>query len=138
MDNTGIIENVEVKPYTLKKLSAEHIFIFTTILTKVGFKEIKNCFNTEDIQVMLQAENEGNTGNMEKVGLAVAMDIAGVVIANLANCKDNIYQLLSDLSGMTKDEIASLDMNVFVSMIIDVFQKEEFKDFFKVVSKLLK
>ena len=136
MDNTGIIENV--KPYTLKKLSAEHIFIFTTILTKVGFKEIKNCFNTEDIQVMLQAENEGNTGNMEKVGLAVAMDIAGVVIANLANCKDSIYQLLSDLSGMTKDEIASLDMNVFVSMIIDVFQKEEFKDFFKVVSKLLK
>lgn len=138
MDNTGIIENVEVKPYTLKKLSAEHIFIFTTILTKVGFKEIKNCFNTEDIQVMLQAENEGTTGNMEKVGLAVAMDIAGVVIANLANCKDSIYQLLSDLSGMTKDEIASLDMNVFVSMIIDVFQKEEFKDFFKVVSKLLK
>lgn len=42
-----------------------------------------------------------------------------------------IYQLLSGLSGMNKKEIAALPMNVFLSMIIDVIKKEEFKDFFQ-------
>lgn len=134
MKETELTEAIE-KPYTLKKLCADNVFAFCTILNRIGFKELKGCFQNEEIKAIM-AEKDDN--KIEKVGLSVMMDIASIVLSNLDNCKENIYKILSDLSGMKKDEIASLDMDVFINMIIDVFKKEEFKDFFKAVSKLLK
>lgn len=64
------------------------------------------------------------------------IDMAGIVLENIPKCKTEIYVFLSGLSGMTKEEIADLDMVVFAEMIVDVFKKDQFKDFFKVVSKL--
>lgn len=135
-----IIKNEELtevneKAYTLKKLSAANVFTFTTILNKIGFKEIKECFQSEEMKELVK---KGNKVDVESIGIQVMMDVVSIVLANLENCKDSIYQLLSDLSGMSKEEINELDMNVFIEMIIDVFKKDEFKDFFKVVSKLLK
>ena len=40
--------------------------------------------------------------------------------------------------GMTEKEIAALPLGTFTQMIVDVFKKEEFSDFFQVVSGLLK
>ena len=45
---------------------------------------------------------------------------------------------LSSLSGMDKKEIESLPMVTFAEMVIDVFRKQEFMDFFKLVSTLFK
>ena len=39
---------------------------------------------------------------------------------------------------MTVKEIGNLDMVTFTEMIVAVVQKQEFKDFFRVVSKLFK
>ena len=52
--------------------------------------------------------------------------------------EESIYQLLSNLSGKTKTEIANLDAEVFMAMIVDVFKQDGFRNFFKVVSKLFK
>jgi len=49
-----------------------------------------------------------------------------------------LYQFLAGLSGMTEKEIAALPLGTFTQMIVDVFKKEEFSDFFQVVSGLLK
>lgn len=136
MNKTESTEVIE-KPYTLKKLSAGNIFTFSTILNRIGFKEIKSCFESVDLEALL-SDKESNDKMIEKIGLSIMFDIAGIVVSNLDKCKDSIYQLLSDLSGMSKEEIDTLDMNIFINMIFDVFNKEEFKDFFKVVSKLLK
>lgn len=134
MENTNIIE----KPYTLKKLGSGNLFTFCTILSKIGFKEIKQIVEPEKIKALVAKDTEGSEINIEKVGFDIAIDIATIIVANMENCKDSIYNLLSDLSGMTKQELDSLDIGIFVEMIFDVFRKEEFKDFFKVVSKLFK
>ena len=126
------------KAYTLKKLSAANLFTFSTIMNKIGFSEFKACFQSKEIQQAISESKTESGINIESVGVAVIMDVASIILKNLEKCKDNIYQLLSDLSGMKKREIEALDMNVFIEMIIDVFQKEEFKDFFKVASKLFK
>lgn len=128
-------EVVEVKPYTLRKLSSKEVFIMSTILKNIGFKEFKDCLQSEELKGLLTNEEKPN---IEKVGITLAMDIAGIIISNMANAEESIYQLLSNLSGMTKDEIAQLDMEVFVEMIIDVFKQDGFVNFIKVVSKLLK
>lgn len=129
------IEKIEeTKPYTLRKLCADDIFPFCSIINQIGFKEIKGCFEKPEIKEMLLGEN----ADASAVGLPIAMDIVGIIFANMEKCKGSLYQLLSQLSGLTKEEIAALDIDVFAEMIIDVVKKEEFKSFFKVASKLFK
>ena len=80
----------------------------------------------------------GEQADLNAVGLAVAVDIAGVIMANVPNAKEDIYLFLSQISNMSKDDIKELPISTFAEMIIDVVKKEEFKDFFGVVSKLFK
>lgn len=122
------------KAYELRNLTAEDMFPMFQILSKIGVKEFRSCFETEDIKKIGSEEGV----DVQAVGLSVMLNIGGVVLSNIGKCKEDIYQLLAQLSGMAKKEIANLPMNTFVEMVIDVFRKEEFKDFFQAVSKLLK
>lgn len=49
-----------------------------------------------------------------------------------------LYKFLAGVSGMEEQEIAKLPLGTFTQMIIDIFKKEEFGDFFQVVSGLVK
>ena len=72
------------------------------------------------------------------VGVTVAIDLASVILSNLAKCKEDIYQLLSQLSGKSVKEIGKLPMMTFMGMVIDVIKKREFADFFQEVVKLFR
>ena len=125
--------------YELRKLCTKDIFPMSKILSKIGIKEFKECFASEEVQTMITSMSKGEKpADIESVGIAVVLEIADVFLGNLSSCEDHIYQLLSGLSGMTKKEIAELPMDVFISMIIDVIKKEEFKDFIQAVSRSLK
>lgn len=128
--------NVEemTKAYELRNLTADDMFPMFQILSKIGVKEFRSCFEAEDIKKV----GNGEGVDVQAVGLSVMLNIGGVVLSNIGKCKEDIYQLLAQLSGMAKKDIANLPMNTFVEMVIDVFRKEEFKDFFQAVSKLLK
>ena len=125
------------KTYTLRGLTAEDVFPMLKIISGIGLKEFKGCLESEELRTAIRgmtAEKEDGAEGAEidttALGLMVAVDVASVIIANVPKCKDDIYRLLSGLSGMSKKEIAALPMNVFLSMIVDVVKKEEFKDFF--------
>lgn len=128
------------KTYTLRGLTAEDVFPMLKIISGIGLKEFKSCFDSAElrdaIKNMSQGKEDGEAVDTTAVGLMVAADIASIIFANLPRCKDDIYQLLSGLSGMKKQEIAELPMNIFLAMIIDVIKKEEFKDFFQDVAGL--
>ena len=144
----AIIEN----PYPLRKLSSKDVFIFSTILKQIGYAELKECFHSAEIRKLI-AKMPGASagaidekmpgaakmpGAIDEIGLSIMLDISTVVISNLASAEESIYQLLSNLSGKTKAEIANLDAEVFMAMIVDVFKQDGFRNFFKVVSKLFK
>nr|DAK92252.1 MAG TPA: hypothetical protein [Caudoviricetes sp.] len=128
------------KAFELRQLTADDIFPMFQIISKIGVREFKSCFESEEVRnaIMDMASGAKDQGKVNAIGLTVAVDIAGVIISNLYKCKDDIYQLLSQLSGMKTKEIASLPMPTFLEMIIAVVKKEEFKDFFQGVTKLLK
>ena len=128
------------KAFELRQLTAEDMFPMFQIISKIGVREFRSCFESEEVRkaIMDMADGAKDQAKLNAVGLTVAVDIAGVVISNLYKCKDDIYQLLAQLSGMSKKEIAGLPMQTFVEMIIAVVKKDEFKDFFQGVSKLLK
>ena len=54
----------------------------------------------------------------------------------MEKCKDDIFALLSSLSGINKKEIATLDGEVFMDMLLQAFQDNS-KVFIGVASKLL-
>lgn len=128
------------KAFELRQLTADDIFPMFQIISKIGVREFKSCFESEEVRnaIMDMASGAKDQGKVNAIGLTVAVDIAGVIISNLYKCKDDIYQLLSQLSGMKTKEIASLPMTTFLEMIVAVVKKEEFKDFFQGVTKLLK
>lgn len=128
------------KAFELRQLTAEDIFPMFQIISKIGVREFKSCFESEEVRnaIMGMVSGAKDQAKLNAIGLTVAVDIAGVIISNLYKCKDDIYQLLSQLSGMKTKEIASLPMPTFLEMIIAVVKKEEFKDFFQGVTKLLK
>ena len=134
METTTNIQAVEPKKIELRKLEAKDIAPVVSILSKIGLKEIKECFNPADLQELAKSGEEAATA----AGLTVFTELAGVIFGNYEKCQDDIFRFLASLSGKSKEEIASLPMDSFAEMVIEVIKKEEFKDFFSVVAKLFK
>lgn len=124
----------EIK-YELRNLTSDDIFPMFQIISKIGIREFKSCLESPQVQEAI-ANSEGV--DLNSVGLAVVLDVAGILLSNLPKAKEDIYLLLSNLSGLTKQEIGALPMATFAQMIVDVVKKDEFKDFFQVVSRLFK
>lgn len=144
MANT-VITVEGVKEYELRELSSKDIFPVFNIMGKIGFKEFKSCFEADEVKAAIKkavSDKEAKDTAVEditsEIGVEVFINIAGIVISHLSSCEDDIYTLLSGLSGMTKKEISELPLGTFAEMIIDVVKAEGFKDFIKVVSKLFK
>ena len=133
-------ETKDVKAFELRQLTAEDIFPMFQIISKIGVREFKSCFESDAVRSAIEdmASSDKDQNKLNAIGLSSALDIAGVVLSNIHKCKDDIYQLLAQLSGMTKKDIAALPMKTFIEMIMAVVKKDEFKDFFQDVSKLFK
>lgn len=138
-------ENVEaVKPYTFRPLEAADTFLMCKVIKAIGIKEFKSCFDGGGIQEMIvnmaaeQRENGDKNGEslMVKAGISVFVEIADVVIGNLPKCENEIFQLLSSVSNLSEKAVRKMGFADFFGMVIDFIKKEEFRDFFKVVSKL--
>ena len=130
----------EVK-FELRGLKSDDMFPMFGILSKIGFKDLKNSLTPDRVTELTTAfqKQDGSDADMSTyLGFNIMLEAVEIIMKNLPSCKMEIYTLLSSLSGMTVKQIADLDMVTFTEMIIAVVQKEEFKDFFKVVAKLFK
>lgn len=135
--NVQAVEPVkDEKAYTLRALEAKDVFLMSKIIGNTGIKEFKNSLDSDEIKALTNSPDDNEAA--ASVGAAVFLDMAEIVLRNLSKCEEDVYTFLGDLSGMNARCIKSLPMNTFVEMIIDVIQKEEFKDFIKVVSRLFK
>lgn len=123
------------KKYELRSPKADDMFLMFRILSKVGVKNLKNCFSTGDVMAALHGEGKKDS---EAVGLSVALEIASVLMEHMEDAKKDIFTFLSNLSGMKVSEIAALEMADFAQMVIEVIQLEGFRDFFQRVIALFK
>lgn len=114
--------------FELRKLEAKDIAPMASIINKMGWKQFKAVFQSAD----------GKDMDVTTLGMAVAFDIAGIVLGNYELCQKDVFSFLSSLSGLEVKQIESLSPAEFAEMVIAVVQKKEFKDFFTVVSKLFK
>lgn len=132
-----------MKNYELRALKATDFFLVTRILSKIGVKECKQCFESVEVknavrEMVTKQDGANADTDVAAIGMTIVFDIAGVVLANMENCEKDIYKLLSNLSGLKVTEIADMPMAEFGEMVIAVIKHEGFRDFFTAVIKQFK
>ncbi len=156
LENTAKIENqdtlpegvneitqTEEKPYTFRKLASTDVFLMFRIISAIGIKEFSAIMEKESIGKLISSATKGSGKTSDdvisQVGLSIVLEAADIIFANLPKCEKEIYQMLANTSNLTVEEItAPGNAIMFAEMVIDFLKKEEFGDFFKVVSKLFK
>ena len=128
---------MENSVYSFRKLNSTDVFLMFKIIGKIGINEFAQSFEKDNmLDLMKNAKNAENATTV--MGISVILEMANVIIGNLPKCEAEIYQMLSNTSNLTVEQVKELDFATFTEMVIDFIKKEEFKDFIKVVSKLFK
>lgn len=128
------------KPYTFRTLRSTDMFLMFKIIGKIGVSEFAACFEKDSVKQMLASfgGKDVNAAATSMVGITVILEVANVVIGNLPKCEEEIFQMLANTSNLTVRQVRELDLITFTGMVVDFVQKDEFKDFIKVVSKSFK
>lgn len=126
MTNEEIKETTAEKPYTLRRLNDEDLFTVVEIIGIALPEEAKAAF--------AQAVAGGD---IVKRGGMVAFDIVKFIMKNIKACKNEVYALLSDLSGIPAEDIRKMPFGTTPKMLKEIFENEKDSDFFTVLSKLL-
>ena len=125
--------------YEMRKLQATDIFSVVKILNGIGLKNIKEAINIDEINNLRKGMTEDNADVItSQVGLNVVMSIATIILENLPNVESDLYNFIGSVIDMKAKDVAKMDMGDFMDLLITIIQKEEFKDFFKRASKLIK
>lgn len=136
-DDVDTPENRVERPYTLRNLKDRDLFPLLKILRKIGLKEFKGAFDqfiddTED-----DAEGEAEDESVQSIGVAVLLDIAGIIVEHIGAVEDDLYELYADMSGKSKEELREMEFGTLPLMILDSFSEVKNTSFFKVLSRLL-
>lgn len=125
--------------YKMRNLQATDIFSVVKILNGIGLKNIKESIDFEEINKIRKCMTEENADVISsQVGLNIVMSVATVIIENLPKVEDDLYTFVGSVIGVKAKDVAKMDMGEFIDVLITIIQKEEFKDFFKRASKLIK
>ena len=125
--------------YEMRKLQATDIVSVVKILNGIGLKNVKEAINFEEINKIRKGLTEDNADIItSQVGLNVVMSLATVIIENLPKVENELYNFIGSVIDVKAKDVAKMDMGEFMDVLITIIQKEEFKDFFKRASKLIK
>ena len=125
--------------YEMRNLQATDIFSIVKILNGIGLKNIKEAINIEEINKIRKGMTEDNEDAVtSQVGVNVVMSIATVILENLPKVENDLYTFVGSVIGIKTKDVAKMDIGDFMDVLIAIIQKEEFKDFFKRASKLIK
>ena len=129
--------------YEMRNLQATDIFSVVKILNGIGLNNVKEAIDFEEINKIRKCMTEDNAeDNSDKVysqvGVKVVMSIATVILENLPKIENDLYTFVGSVIGIKTKDVAKMDVGDFMDVLIAIIQKEEFKDFFKRASKLIK
>ena len=129
--------------YEMRSLQASDIFSVVKILNGIGLNNVKEAINIEEInnirKTMVEDNSEDNSEKVySQVGVKVVMSIATVILENLPKVENDLYTFVGSVIGVKAKDVAKMDMGEFMDLLIAIIQKEEFKDFFKRASKLIR
>ena len=128
MNNQEIREQEETveRSYTLRRLVDRDLFPILGILGEVFPDDLAKTF------VQLSTKEK----TVQEVGATAVLKMVLAVLKNMDKVQDDVYALLSDVSGIPAAEIAEMEFGTTPMMIWDIVSNEKNNGFFKVLSKL--
>ena len=125
--------------YEMRKLQTTDIFTVVKILNGIGLKNVKEVIDFEEINKIRKSMTEDNADVItSQVGLNVVMSLTTVIIENLPKVENDVYNFVGSVIDVKAKDVAKMDMGEFMDVLIAIIQKDEFKDFFKRASKLIR
>ena len=73
---------------------------------------------------------------VEEIGVDAVVRIVQAIMRNMDRVEDDVYSLLSSVSGIPAEEIQDMPFGTTPMMIYDIINSEKNNGFFKVLSKL--
>ena len=123
----------------LRNLQASDLFGMVRILKGIGLSKIKSAIDFDKIKEARKNMTEENSAEITtQVGTEVILSVIEVIIENLPEVETEIYKFVGGVANMKPADVAKLDASDFVDLLLNIFKKEEFTDFFKRASKLIK
>lgn len=113
------------KPYTLRRLDGEDLWPVLDIVGKVLPDDLATVFT----------EIATGEKSAAEVGGVVMFRLVSTVIKDIKKVKDEVYEFLTSVSGLTKDEINALGLMAVPKMIWEIYNAEKNVDFFGDASK---
>lgn len=114
------------RPYTLRRLKDKDLFPIMGIVSEV--------FPDELSKVFVQLSTKEKT--VQEVGAMAILKLVLAVLKNMDKVQDEVYALLSDVSGIPAADIKEMEFGTTPMMIWDIVSNEKNCGFFKVLSKL--
>ena len=123
----------------LRRLQATDLFSMVKILNGIGLKNFKDVIDTDKIKEMMKSINDDNAEQVvSDIGMNVVMSVLSVILENLPSVETDLYNFVGSVANMKAKDVAKMDIGDFMDLLISIAKKEEFKDFFKRASKLIK
>lgn len=133
MSNFEAVENLkktmemtEAPAYTLRPLKDKDVWPVIDIISKVFPDDLGGIF----AQIMTGEKN------VEQLGAMVVVRLVTAVLKNVNKVHDEVYALLSDISGFPAEEIEEMEFGTSPMMIWEIATNVRNASFFKAVSKL--
>lgn len=125
--------------FELRKLQATDLFLMVKIINKVGIDNIKNAINFDEINKTKEQLNGENSDKLvSELGVNVVMSVLTVLFERLPMIESELYHFVGSVANMKDKEVARLEINDFMALLIAILKKDEFKDFFKQALALIK
>ncbi|MBQ9740414.1 MAG: hypothetical protein IJV91_05680 [Kiritimatiellae bacterium] len=132
---------VNNQPYTLRPLCDEDLYPILDIIAKVCPDEIRPIFDMvaakfddmvklidDDVQEDEKQKIIADLAN--DLGVDVVMQLGLTIIRNVKTVKNEVYALLSDLSGIPAENIRRMPFGTTPKMIMDVAKNAKNHGFF--------
>lgn len=127
--------------YTLRPLCDEDLYSLLDIIAKLCPQDLKPILlklesRSEEVEQLMNGDADADekqrllSNMVNDIGVDIVMDLALTVIRNLKTVKDDVYALLSDLSGMPADKIRKMGFGTTPRMIWNVVKDIRNQGFF--------
>ncbi|AGK97626.1 hypothetical protein [Clostridium pasteurianum] len=113
----------------MRSLLTQDLFPLTRIVKKMNIKN--------DIKAIAKDLSGLSDEEKLKVKDSLNIDLMMLFIENIGSAEKEIYKLLSNLSGKTEKEIAEQKLIETIDMLKEIFNDDQFDDFFGVAVKSL-
>lgn len=125
MKTKEMLEEEIPTKYTLRPLRDEDLYPMLGVIAKVFPDELSEAF----------ANVASGAKTLKEVGYGVGFKLVTAVIKNLPAIGDDVYAILSDLSGIPAPIIRKMKFGTTPKMIWDVYNEVQNADFLTLVSK---